>query len=207
MKYLVLILLTLVMTVSGCSTSDPYPESFYTSGSYARVASDGAGGYWHEHDVQGVTISPGMSGATFTTPGANTLGGYQLDAANEYLYFDIAVEDNYDGIADAEIYVYFELGLDNSAGAVTDVVALSLHFWCKQLGDTATTHVEYIIPTVVGAAAQYTMFEGFLECAPVPESIVSFRLSLDTVNSDVDNVIINYVKLRYPSYYSALERD
>jgi len=206
-RRLILVTILFLVSVSGCSTTDPYPESFYSSASYLRVASDGNGGYWHEHDVDGITTSPGMSGATLVVPSVNTLGGYQLDAANEYLYFDIAVEDNYDGVADAELIVYFELGLDNVGGAVTDVVALSLHFWCKQEGDIATTYAEYIIPTVIGTASQYTLFAGHLECTPVPDSIMSFRLSLDTVNSDVDNVIINYVKLRYPTLYPALERD
>ena len=207
MRRLIPILLLLAVIMSGCSTSDPYPESFYTSGSYARVASDGSGGYWHEHDVDGVTVSPGGSGATFVVPGVNTLGGYQLDAANEYLYFDISIEDNYDEISDAEIQIYYELNVDNTGGAETDLTVFNVLFYCKQLSDTASDVHELNVIDVVGTAPQYALRVAVGECTPVTNSIITFRLRLDTVNSDIDNVTVNYVKLRYPSYYAALERD
>lgn len=192
---------------TGCEASDPLEENLYTSASYIRLADDGGGGYWHEHNLDGISVSPGSSGATLIQPNASTLGGWQLNAIGEYVFFDISVQEDYDGISDAQVLIYFEVNDDNSAGLVTDEVDFQLEFWCKRLGERTTTNHTYNPSVVVGQAQQHDLFVATVNCPPVPDSLVSFRLELTTITSDVDDVIINYVKLRYPTYHPALERD
>ena len=122
-------------------------------------------------------------------------------------FFDISVQEDYAGISDAQVLIYFEVNDDNSAGLVTDTVDFQLEFWCKRLGERVTTNHTYNPSVVVGQAQQHDLFVATVNCPPVPDSLVSFRLELNTITSEVDDVIINYVKLRYPTYHPALERD
>jgi hypothetical protein len=171
------------------------------------VADDNGGGYWHEHNVDGINVSPGSSGETLIVPNASTLGGWQLNAMGEWLYFDIAIEPDYDEVSDARMLIYFEVNDDNSLGNDADTVDMQIEFWCKRLGERTNTNHTYNISTIVGKAEQHDLFVATLDCTPVENSIVSFRLELTTITSDVDDIIVNYVKIRYPTYTSALERD
>jgi hypothetical protein len=125
----------------------------------------------------------------------------------EYDFFDVSIEEDYDGVSDAQLLIFFEVNDDNSGGLVTDEVDFQVEFWCKRLGENSNVNHTYNVPTVVGAATQHDLFVATINCALVPNSIVAFRLELTTITSDVDDVIINYVKMRYPAYTSALERS
>ncbi|KKM74741.1 hypothetical protein LCGC14_1397270, partial [marine sediment metagenome] len=46
----------------------------------------------HEHDLFATSLNPGASGATRTAPDSNTIGGWQLNAAGETLYFEAHME-------------------------------------------------------------------------------------------------------------------
>jgi hypothetical protein len=214
-KYLFVLVLSVVLLPLGllaCETSDPLTEGVYNSdgfyavdgGHLSREYNDG-GGYWHEHNEDGINLSPGNSAATLIAPNISSLGGWRLDALGEWLYFDVAVEEDYDGVSDAQVQIFFEVNADNSGGLVTDTVDFQLEFWCKRLGERTNINVTYNISTVVGQAEQHDLFVATVDCTPTPNSLVSFRLELITITSDVDNVIVNYVKLRYPTYTPALE--
>ena len=208
-KATTLLLVTLLILVSlvGCTATDPITDDLYTEASYLRVASDGYGGYWHEHNEDGINLSPGGSGATLVAPNISTLGGYRFDALGEWLYFDVAIEDDYDGVSDVVLEIFFEVNTDNSGGNDTDTVDFQVEYWCKELGDRTCTNVTYNISTVVGKAEQHDLFMASETCTPIGNSLVSFRLELITITSDVDNVIVNYVRMRYPVFSSALERS
>ena len=201
------VLLSLLVVLAGCNAGDPLSENFYSSASYIRLAEDGSGGYWHVRLLDATNLATGASGATLVPPGASTLGGHRLDALTEYLYFDVAVLYDYDGVSDAQVRMFFEVDEDNSGGLLTDAVVIHLVFWCKQLGERTTTFQEYNIPVVVGLAEPHDLFEAVLNCPPTSFSVIAFRVNLDTVNSDVDSIILNYVQLRYPSFTPGLERE
>ncbi|KKN21001.1 hypothetical protein LCGC14_0929720, partial [marine sediment metagenome] len=54
----------------------------------------------HEHDLFATSLNPGASGATRTAPDSNTIGGWQLNAAGETLYFEAHMEAEWDAGSD-----------------------------------------------------------------------------------------------------------
>jgi len=206
-SYILSILLVPLVLLIGCSANDPHRDDFYTEASYIRINSDGSGGYWREHNEDGINLSPGNSAATIVPPNLSTLGGYRLDALGEWLYFDCAIEADYDGVGDAQLLIYFEVNVDNSGGLDADEVDFQVEYWAKSLGERTNTYVTHNISTVVGKAEQHDLFVATVDYTPVVDTLVAFRVELITITSDVDNVIINYVKMRYPVFVSALERS
>ncbi len=202
-----LLALAVLLLGTGCEINDPLVDDFYTSASLIRVAGDGSGGYWHEHEVDAFSISPGGSGATLIVAGASTLGGYRLDAAVEYLYFDTHIEDDWDGISDGIIIIYFEVNTDNSGGLVTDSVTITVENYHKLPGARTTTISAHQRTTLVGQAEAHDLFVMTVSIDDLHLTEVTvFRVNLNTILSDVDDIIINYLEFRYPTYSPAAER-
>jgi hypothetical protein len=208
------IIALILVFLTGCTAGDPINENYYlkysstsATGSIYRYDSSNTGGYWHEHNEDGINLSPGSSGSTRVQPNISSLGGWQLNNIGEYVFFDVSIEEDYDGVSSAQLIIYFEVNDDNSLGNPADTVDFQVEFWCKRLGENSNVNHTYNISTVVGTATQHDLFVAVINCIPTPESIVAFRLELTTITSDVDDVIINYVKLRYPTHYPALERN
>jgi len=65
--------------------------------------------WWYCSYISTLEVSPGGSGATWTAPDANTVGGYQLDNANEYLYFSIRICPNWDEASDIGLGILLRL--------------------------------------------------------------------------------------------------
>jgi hypothetical protein len=198
--------LSVLLLTAGCSSSDPLAEDLYTEASYIRLDSSGNGGYWHEYNFDVYEISPGSSGATFIAPNVSSLGGWQFNGITEYLFFSAHIEDDYDELTNGILEVSFEVNDDNSGGNDTDVVKFQLEVWHKIEGENGCTVESLTGSTVVGKATQHDLF---IQDITIPNlrlgENISFRINLDTITGDVTDVIINYMELKYQTYYPAME--
>lgn len=208
MRYkLLLILVAIILLLTGCTIGDPLVDDFYTSASFIRVNADGSGGYWNEFKVDVIALSPGGSGATQITPNVSTLGGFQLNSITEYLYFDTHIDADWDGISDGAVIIYFEVNDDNSGGLVTDTVKIGLEDFHKSLGGRTNDVSSHEGNTVVGQAQQHDLFVQSIVIDDLHMfELITFRLNLNTIGSQVDDIIINYIEFRYPTYLPAVER-
>ena len=160
--------------------------------------------WWYIKYVDAFTITPGTTGAQLTAPDANTLGGYQLDADTEKLYFNAHVFDNWDGSSDLELVVVFEVNVDNTAGSDTDTVDLKVTAYYKGDGETTNKTQTTEVATIVGKSPQYKQFTAILtidwdatdNVVEVGDTI-TFVLNLETDTSEVDNIIVNSAVFRY----------
>lgn len=151
-----------------------------------------------------ISVSPGGSGSTLTIPDTNTLGGYQLDASNEYLYSDGRACSNWDTNSNLDVIITFEVNVDNSGGNITDTVDLSLLAYYKGNGDTANKTQTVEIATIVGQSARYKQFISthsidydLVSNVVDSNDLISFRINLETDTSEVDNIIVNFIIFRY----------
>ncbi len=168
--------------------------------------------WWHEHDLFATSLSKGASGATEVAPDSNTIGGWQLNASGETLYYGIHIEEDWDATSDIQVNVWFEVNVDNTAGNSGDTVDLQLVARYKGEGDTAIKSQTLEVATTVGASARYKQFKmtfavDFDSGGNVIDAldVIVFALNLETDTSEVDDIIINLVELRYKLNHPALE--
>lgn len=154
--------------------------------------------------IDAIAISPGGSGATLAVPDTNTLGGYQLDAANEYVYFDARTCSNWDAASDLYVKITFEVNVDNSGGNAGDTVDLSLLSYFKGDGETSNKSQTNEIATTVGQSAQYKQFTSTHTIdyddpnnTVDTNDVFAVRVNLETDTSEVDNIIINFIVFTY----------
>lgn len=208
-KYFILPLLILSILFVGCSADDPLAEDLYTEASFIRInPATGGGGYWHEYALGAIDLSPGASGATLLAPNASSLGGYRFDAINEYLYFASHVDHDWDGISNGLLEIFFEVNVDNTAGLVTDTVKFQLEVWHKMDGELTNTVYSLQGNTVVGQSDQHELFEQEIVVGNLRErEVIAFRINLNTIQSQVTNVIVNYVEFKYPTFIPQMEES
>jgi len=215
-KLLTTILVLLLLVLSSCSASDPVREDFYTTNirnsgniytdSLIRYDGGGDGGYWHVYVIDAFSASPGTSGATVIPSNVSSLGGYRLDNIGEYLYFTIYIEDDWDGTTDGSVEIWFEVNVDNSGGLVTDTVEIGVECYHKIVGELGNTVISLEGSTIVGQSVQHELFKQTVLIGSIrANEVISFRLNLNTVFSEVDNIIVNYVEFKYQTPYPALE--
>ncbi len=166
----------------------------------------------HEHDLFATSLNPGASGATRTAPDSNTIGGWQLNAAGETLYFEAHMEAEWDAVSDLIINAWWEVNVDNTGGAGGDTVDLQLVVRYKGEGDTAIKTQTVEVATTVGASARYKQFRtsftiDYDAASNVIDSldVLSFALNLETDTSEVDDIILNLMELRYATTKPSLE--
>jgi hypothetical protein len=205
----VIFILLLLPVISGCSADDPLVDNFYTEASFIRIDPDtGGGGYWHEYAISANELSPGASGATFIAPNASSLGGYQLNAINELLYFGSHIDHDWDGMSDGKFEIFFEVNDDNTGGLVTDTVKFQLEVWHKQKGEMVNTVYSLSGNTVVGQSSQHELFRQEIVIANIRElEVLAFRLNLNTIQSQVTDVIVNYIEFKYPTFFPQMEES
>ena len=152
--------------------------------------------------MDAINLAIGGSGAVQTTPTDNTLGGYQLDVATEYLYFNGGVCNNWDTLSDIEVKVRWELNA--ASGSANDSVFLDLICWYKGNDEDTTKYQALTEGVLVGNETQYTMHTTTLtidynlaDNVVQKGDVFSFRLNLNTTKSDIDNVIVNFGRFRY----------
>ncbi len=166
----------------------------------------------HEHDLFATSLNPGASGATRTAPDSNTIGGWQLNASGETLYFEAHMEAEWDAVSDLIINAWWEVNVDNTGGAGGDTVDLKLVVRYKGEGDTAIKTQTVEVATTVGASARYKQFKNtftidYDAVDNVIDSldVLSFALNLETDTSEVDDIILNLMELRYATKKPSLE--
>ncbi len=166
----------------------------------------------HEHDLFATSLNPGASGATRTAPDSNTIGGWQLNAAGETLYFEAHMEVEWDAVSDLIINAWWEVNVDNTGGAGGDTVDLRLVVRYKGAGDTAIKTQTVEVATTVGASARYKQFKttftiDYDAASNVIDSLdlLSFAINLETDTSEVDDIILNLMELRYATTKPSLE--
>lgn len=158
------------------------------------------------------STNPGASGATWTAPGANSIGGWQLDAAGEVLYLNTDVHSDWDGATDLHLEVRFEVNVNNTGGLVSDTVDLKAAIYYKGLTETVTKSQTVEVATVVGQSAQYKQFEAdftidwdyALNVVEVGDTI-RVILNLETDTSEVDNIIVNDASFYYSTTHVGIE--
>ena len=199
----------LLPVLVGCSAEDPLTDNLYTDASYIRINPvTGGGGYWHEYAISATDLSPGASGATFIAPNASSLGGYQLNAIDELLFFGSHVDHDWDGVSDGLFKIFFEVNDDNSGGLPTDTVKFQLEVWHKLEGEQTTTVYSLDGTTVVGTAVQHDLFEQEILIGNLRErEVLAFRLNLNTITGDVTDVIVNYIEFKYPTFIPQMEES
>jgi len=100
----------------------------------------------------------------------------------------------------------FEVNVDNTGGNDTDTVKFQIDCYYKIEGEFANTIQSLSGSTVVGKANQYELSKQTVIITNMRlEEIIAIKLNLDTTNSEVDNVIVNFVELKYQSKTPALE--
>ena len=160
--------------------------------------------WWYAKCLEAVRVAPGASGATFTPPNANTLGGYQFDVITEYLYFGCHIHTCWGATSDLEVIVTFEVNVDNTAGNVADTVDLSLLCYYKGDAETVNKTQTVEVATTVGQSPQFKQFVAtftidydlVVNVVQIGD-VLTFRLNLETDTSEVDDVIINHFIIRY----------
>ena len=166
----------------------------------------------HEHDLFATSLDPGASGATKVSPSSNTIGGWQLNAAGETLYFEGHMETEWDAVSDLIVNAWFEVNVDNTAGGGSDTVDLRLVVRYKGEGDTTNKSQTVEVATTVGASARYKQFRASFVIDYDAESnvidsldVLSFAINLETDTSEVDDIILNLMELRYATKKPSLE--
>ena len=140
------------------------------------------------------SFSPGVAGATWTSPSANTVGGWRLNAAGETLEFGTDIHSDWDGASDITAKFSFAL---NVAGLPADTVDLRLQCFYNGAGDTATKTQVLEVATVAVLGAQFEVYNmsftiNWDEANNVVEvgDHFGFILNLETDTSEIDDVII-----------------
>ena len=208
MKTFLVLLLILSSVLVSCTATSSYPEPAYFDSSIIKYVSSSnkTGGYQHEYSISAVNLNPGSSAATFIAPSVSSLGGYWLNGLGEYLFYGVHIETDWDGLTDGIFELYFEVNKDNTGGLVTDTVKFQLEVWHKLEGEFGCTVESLNSNTVVGQSSQHELF---LQAITIPNlrsgENLNFRLNLDTITSEVKDVIVNYVRFKYQTFYPALE--
>jgi len=162
--------------------------------------------WWRVQHVDLSAVSKGASNAVWTAQSANNLNGFQLDAANEYLYFNTHIGTDWDAASDLEVEVQFETNADNSGGggSGTDTVNFDLVMYYKGSEETAQKTQVLASSTTVGEAAQYyhekatfTINYDLVDHVVQVGDCCSWRLNLNTDDSEVDDVIVHHAMFRY----------
>lgn len=161
--------------------------------------------WWSCNYISMLEVAAGGSGATWTAPDADIVGGYQLNADTEYLYFTVRVCPNWDGASDLRVGLRFEVNVDNTGGADADTVDFQLICYYKGATDIASKTQTLEEPTTVGKSAQYKAFDvvftidhdiGGGNDVDISD-VISFRLNLETDTSEVDDVIANFAAFAF----------
>ena len=158
--------------------------------------------WYYASSACAINAATGSSGATLTVPDSNTLGGYQLNAEGEKLYFAKSVISIWDGASDLEFKVTWEV---NEASASDGTVDLQLICYYKGHYETVnkTQTLEEAV-TITGNKAQYTRHTttftiNWDETDNVVEvgDKISFILNLQTATSECDDIIINMLMFKF----------
>jgi len=184
------------------TATDQFIALVYDGTNWNLLSTNGV--YWFVQFLCAHAVVAGASGATWTAPDANTLGGYRLNASTEYLYFGASLASNWEGSSDIEVKVNWECNVDNTGGADADTVDLKLVCYYKDHAGTVNKTQTLEEAVTVGKSAQYqrwtttfTINWDETDNVVVVGDKMSMILSLETDTSEVDDVVINFLNFRY----------
>lgn len=176
-------------------------EGYLESNQKIRTATPLYRRYFH---IPLYSCDPAVAGATWTEPGVNTTGGWQLDAATEFLYFHADARTDWPGDSDPMVLVWFDVNTDNTGGEDTDTVDMKLTAFYKGVGDTAAKTQTVEVAKVIGKSAQYKSFRADFSLDHAasgnvidPGDNLSFKLNLETDSSEVDDITITCIVFLY----------
>jgi len=159
--------------------------------------------WWHAYCVDAASVSPGGSGASWLAADANHLEGYQLDAANEYLYLTACLHSDWDAASDPEIKVTFEI-MGAGTGADDKERIIAQCYYKGHDGAVGTKTQSPYGDVTINDDAQYTLYTATITIDhDLAANVVnvgdkmSIRINLDTANSDVDDILISHINFRY----------
>jgi hypothetical protein len=156
-------------------------------------------------------LNPGAAGAVWTAPSADTMGGWQVDAASEVLYLQTDIHADWDGVSDMTVEVYFEKNTAGGSGG--DTVDLKLQCFYKGIGDAACkTQAIAESVTVVADNARYTQYKTtfIVDWNAASNNVevgdgFGFILNLETDTSECDDIIINRAGYYYNTTHICIE--
>ena len=155
------------------------------------------------------SANPGASGAGWVPADGNTTGGWRLTNSGWLLRGQADIHDDWDG-EDLFAHVHFALGTAGSAPA--DVVTIHLNCYYKGDGDVATKTQEVIVPVTVDASAQYMQFAAtftidhdVVDNLVEAGDVIALVFNLDTLTSDVANIIVTAVEFYYATTHLGIE--
>ena len=158
------------------------------------------------------SANPGSSGATWVPSTATVQSGWQLDADAEILTFEGDVHSDWDAASDLEVKVTFESNVDNTTGEDADTVDLKLISYYKGTGDltnkTQTTTHECTVGKIDDhEQCTCTILLNYDEVDNVIEAgdKFSFILNLVTATSEVADITINHIHIRYKTAKVGIE--
>ena len=150
--------------------------------------------------INGFSVDPGSSGATWTAPDSNTLGGYNLDGDNEFLYFNAKICSDWDATSDVIVRVFWEV---NDASATGDA-SFDLSVYMK--GDDESSVKTQALTDVVDATGDTRYTQHYSDFVidyddgsnPVDSGdLITCKLNYDATNADLSDVIYNYAIILY----------
>jgi len=154
--------------------------------------------------VELVSANPGGSGATWIPATATVLQGWQLNADAETLTFEGDVHGDWDEATDIEIKLIFESNVNNTAGADADTTDFQIVCYYKGDGEATNKTQTITHACTVGKVADHeqvncTAVINFDEAGNVVEigDKFSFILNLVTGTSEVADITLNHIHLRY----------
>lgn len=156
-----------------------------------------------------LSSDPGASGATYTDPTANYLGGMRLNAPTDILQSSQLILADWDSSQNP----VFQARVTNMVAGVAgdDVMKFSFTLYYAQAGIPGIRTQTFTAEGTVGALPQYTMLE-FERIIPLdvvdnpvyPGDNIYATLNL-TADSDIDDVLVNSASFFYATTHVGLE--
>lgn len=183
------------------------------NGSIRRIKADGTSGYFHEYHLSGNAFTQIGPPITYVPADSNTTGGENLDVATQFLEYTTDTHEDWDETSDPTLEIIFEVNVNNAGGLVTDTVDIDVVFTMKGEGEIPTKQQSVTASVVVGQSPQYKQFRVSvaLDHDDVGDpldvgDIVAITLNLNTVASEVDDIIFNAANYLYETQVPAEER-
>lgn len=152
--------------------------------------------------------NPGATGPRWVSPGAGSIGGWELDVATDILYFQTGVYSDWVGGEDLTFEVRFHVGASGSAGGTID---LKMVFYYSGVGDTATK-IQTVEVATVTTGTQYKVYTATFtinwdQASNVVEvgDHIRCTLNLETDTSEIDNVVIESASMYYRTTHPGIE--
>jgi len=192
---------TFAVDTSGDLTITPSGTKLYTTDVIRGTTS-----LWYSppQHVEMSSANPGGSGATWIPATATVLQGWQLNADAETLTFEGDVHDDWDEATDIEIKLIFESNVNNTAGDDADTTDFNVVCYYKGQGEKTNKTQTVTHPCVVGKIDDHEQFNctaliNYDEASNVVEAgdKFSFILNLVTGTSEVADITLNHVHVRY----------